>query len=58
MEQTYWIGRQRAAVRMARQAATAEARLFHYELAGRHAIKAAHCPPARTDGSGVPLHRT
>ena len=32
---------------MARKAATSEARLIHYELAGRHSIKAAQCiaPP-------------
>jgi hypothetical protein len=46
MEKKYWIGRQRSAVAMARGAATAEARLIHYELAGRHSIKAAQCLPA------------
>ena len=45
MEKSYWIGRKRAAMAMAREASTAESRLAHYELAGRYSIKAAHCPP-------------
>ena len=45
MEQRYWIGRKRSAMAMARNAATSEARLVHYELAGRYSIKAAHCLP-------------
>jgi hypothetical protein len=50
MEKTYWIGRKRAAGTMARAAVSAEARLIHYELAGRYSIKAAQCAPAG-DGS-------
>jgi hypothetical protein len=42
MDSTYWIGRKRVAMGMAREAATSEARLIHYELAGRYSIKAAH----------------
>jgi hypothetical protein len=45
MEKKYWIGRKRSAVAMARQASSAEARLIHYELAGRYSIKAAQCAP-------------
>jgi hypothetical protein len=45
MEHSYWIGRNRSALAMARDATTAEARLIHYELAGRHSIKAAQCLP-------------
>lgn len=45
MDRTYWIGRERAALAMARAAATAEARLIHYELAGRYSIRAAHSLP-------------
>ena len=63
MEKKYWIGRQRSAVAMARGAATAEARLIHYELAGRHSIKAAQCLPtvlpdsrAKSDGRRGVLH--
>jgi hypothetical protein len=45
MEKKYWIGRKRAAVAMACAATSAEARLIHYDLAGRYSVKAAHCPP-------------
>ena len=45
MEKKYWIGRKRAAMAMARAASSAEARLIHYDLAGRHSIRAAQCGP-------------
>ena len=45
MDKTYWIGRKRAAMAMARSAASSRARLIHYELAGRYSIKAAYCLP-------------
>jgi hypothetical protein len=45
MDKTYWIDRQRDALVMARGAATSEARLAHYELAGRYGIRAAHSRP-------------
>ena len=45
MDKAYWIDRMHAAVEAARDAATAESRLVHYELAGRYSIKAAHSPP-------------
>ena len=45
MEKRYWIGRKRAAMAMARAASTAEARLIHYELAGRYSVRAAHSIP-------------
>lgn len=41
MENRYWIGRERSAMGMARGAATAEARLIHYDLAGRYSVMAA-----------------
>jgi hypothetical protein len=41
MEKKYWIGRKRDSMGMARGATSAEARLIHYELAGRYSIKAA-----------------
>jgi len=41
MEKNYWIGRKRAAMAMARAASSAEARLIHYDLAGRYSIRAA-----------------
>jgi hypothetical protein len=46
MEKKYWIGRKRASLGMARGASSAEARLIHYELAGRYSIKAAQCVAA------------
>ena len=45
MDNRYWIGRKRSAMKMARGAATAEARLIHYDLAGRYSVKAAQFPP-------------
>ena len=45
MENAYWLGRKRAAMAMARAADGAEARLIHYELAGRYSIKAAEARP-------------
>ena len=44
MEKKYWIGRKRSAIAMARAASSAEARLIHYELAGRYSVKAATAP--------------
>jgi len=44
MGKEYWIGRKRAAIAMARAATSAEARLIHYDLAGRYSVKAATTP--------------
>ena len=41
MEQAHWIKRKHASVRMAEKSVCAEARLIHYELAGRYSVKAA-----------------
>lgn len=46
MEKAHWLGRKRASLANARAAATAEARLIHYDLAGRYSIKAALAAPA------------
>jgi hypothetical protein len=40
MEQAYWLSRKRASVQMARDATNSEARLVHYDLAGRYSLKA------------------
>ena len=40
MEKLYWLGRKRASLKLARNAASAEARLIHYDLAGRYALNA------------------
>ena len=44
MEKTYWLGRKRAALAMARGATCSEARLVHYDLAGRYSVRAAFAP--------------
>jgi hypothetical protein len=40
MEKGYWLGRKRASLKAAKNAATAEARLIHYDLAGRYSLNA------------------
>ena len=45
MDTNYWTGRKHAAMAMARNAKTAEARLIHYDLAGRYSIRAASSLP-------------
>lgn len=44
MEKTSWLGRKRAAMAMARAANCSEARLIHYQQAGRLSVKAAFAP--------------
>src|SRR3546814_14933500 len=41
MEHDYWLRRMSVASMMARKATTAEARLIHYDLAGRYSVRAA-----------------
>ena len=40
MEKAYWLSRKRASLKLAQDAAGSEARLAHYELAGRYSVKA------------------
>ena len=40
MEQVYWPSRKLTSVQMARDATSSEARLVHYDLAGRYSLKA------------------
>lgn len=40
MEQRYWLDRKRASLKLARSATSSEARLVHYDLAGRYSVKA------------------
>ena len=40
MEKVYWLSRKRASLKSAQNALCAEARLIHYELAGRYSLKA------------------
>jgi hypothetical protein len=46
MEKKYWLHRSRVAGAMARSSAEAEARLIHYDMAGRYSVKAAACDQA------------
>jgi hypothetical protein len=40
MEKAYWLSRKRASLKLAQDAAGSEARLAHYDLAGRYSVKA------------------
>lgn len=40
MEKAYWLSRQSASLKLADDAAGSEARLIHYDLAGRYSLKA------------------
>lgn len=40
MEKAYWLRRKRASLEMARNAASSQARLIHYDLAGRYGLNA------------------
>ena len=40
MEKFYWLGRKRASLKAAKTAVSAEARLIHYDLAGRYSLNA------------------
>lgn len=40
MEQVYWLSRERVSLKAAQDAVSAEARLIHYDLAGRYSVKA------------------
>ena len=39
-QQAYWLGRKKASLKSASAAASSEARLIHYDLAGRYSVKA------------------
>jgi hypothetical protein len=40
MEKAYWLSRKRASLKAAQNAVGAEARLIHYDLAGRYSLNA------------------
>lgn len=40
MEKAYWLSRKEASLELARNAAGSEARLIHYDLAGRYGLNA------------------
>ena len=49
MEKAYWLGRKRASLKLAQNAASSEARLVHYDLAGRYSMKASSAETQATD---------
>ena len=40
MEKAYWLSRKRASLKSAQDATSSQARLAHYDLAGRYSVKA------------------
>ncbi len=40
MEKAYWLSRKRATLKLAKDAVSSEARLVHYDMAGRYSLKA------------------
>jgi hypothetical protein len=68
MENGYWHGRKMASLTAARNAVSAEARLIHYDLAGRYSLNAlsaakkaidlADAPPPAIYASGAPDSHT
>jgi hypothetical protein len=40
MEKAYWLSRKRVSLKLAQDAVGSEARLAHYDLAGRYSVKA------------------
>ena len=49
MEKAYWLGRKRASLKMAQNATGSEARLAHYDLAGRYSVMAISAKTQATD---------
>jgi hypothetical protein len=49
MEKLYWLGRKRASLKAAQNALSAEARLIHFDLAGRYSVKAVSAATATID---------
>jgi hypothetical protein len=41
MDQAYWLSRKRSSLASAQSASSSEARLIHYDLAGRYSVRAA-----------------
>ena len=55
MEQVYWLSRQRVSLKAAQNSVSAEARLIHYDLAGRYSVKARSAETHAIDlGSSLP----
>ena len=55
MEKAYWLSRKRASLKLAQDATSSQARLVHYDLAGRYSVKAISAETQATDlASAVP----
>lgn len=52
MEKTYWLGRKRASLKMAKNATSSKARLIHYDLAGRYSVNAMSAETSAIDLAG------
>ena len=49
MEKAYWLSRKRASLKSAQDATSSQARLAHYDLAGRYSVKATSAETQATD---------
>ena len=49
MEKAYWLRRKRASLKSAQDATSSQARLAHYDLAGRYSVKAMSAETQATD---------
>jgi len=59
MENAYWLSRGRASLKSAQEATSAEARLIHYELAGRYSLNALSVDAqaiGQADALSLPIH--
>ena len=54
MEKFYWLGRKRASLKAAKTAVSAEARLIHYDLAGRYSLNAMSAETRALEMPGAP----
>jgi len=53
-DQAYWLRRKRASVSKAKMATSAEARLAHFDLAGRYSVKAADAADGEPFDTEIP----
>lgn len=54
MEKAYWLARKRAALNSAQVATSSEARLAHYDLAGRYSLRAGEAQTEATNRGDGP----
>jgi hypothetical protein len=55
MEKAYWLSRKRASLKLAQDATNSQARLVHYDLAGRYSVKAMSAETQSMDLAGAVL---